>query len=1713
MGIGKVLGNGERPLTGTRGLRRALAALLVAGLALSGVVLTSASASAVTTTATYVSSSDGVTTSEVTATVLELPVALNSLDTGWYVCNNTLSTSNRLTTSNAASVNLILADNCNLTINSGAEPFGVPSGAALAIWSGINNTGRLSLNATSNDSPGLGKGLGDIGNITIRGGSITAIATGMRAPGIGNGIASAGGGSISIEWRANVDARGANANGLDTYYTAGAGIGSGGAISTTGAATNAPPITISTSGLVRATGGAGNGTKPAAPNIGNGSSTTTAGSVSISTATVSNPTVTGTGTVQMLNVNQTAVASANVTNVARGSSVTYLATPGTGMKVKSAIGNGVNMIKGSTSGTTTQYRHAVSVVPPATQATSFEFEPDILLALTASPVSPQTRPGDVTLTATLTTAGQPLANKTISFLVDGTTQPVIGNTDNDGVATFTVTSPLAGTHTFGAAFAGDGSYAAVNATDITGYVVQRATQTVTLDGVGTSYIYGDTPAAISASSEGSGLFTLTSSAPTVASLADAGNGTGTLTLERAGTFTLTAARAQDDTYNAASTTSPTATLSAATSVVTLTRSGGDTTTDPVSLSAVVNKRGIGETPAGTVEFFLDSVSQGTVTLAPNGNGDAAASLPDFTVPTFGSHTVSVQFSGDTGRYTPGSDSDTWSMDRSDQSTLAITNPGTLTFGDDVFTLLTTGGSGTGLVTWELLSDPGVISLNTSTGVASIIGAGEVSVRATKAADNTYNEATATRTFTVLPFHLSGVTAQLTGAPFTYQASQITPAATASFTGADTVSHTLVPGTDFTLSYGANLLVATGGTATLHANSANYTGSKDVSFTIAKAQPTLTLAGTKNGSAVSSPLALPGSFAVQTSFGGQGTDLDLKAIEFTQTAGPASLDLGTGKMTAANGIALSSATTNPAAGSYSFAASFAGDANYLAATGTLTSFQVVRGTQSISIAGVSANQTYGDGPLTLSLDGKLGTGASTFTSSDPTVASVSGATLTILKAGTFTLSATVAQDDLYAAANAPDLTVTVAVATPSISLTSTGGSTTAEPIELYATVLRPTGTSQSIFGETISFYEGATLVGTGTLNAISQAHVTISSPTRGEHIYTAVFAGLTSFYAPVTSDPLTVTVAGQPQANFAIVAPSTAEVVYGQPAFTLGLDGKLGTGAVTWSVPGGNGVVNIDPATGTITSLAVGTVTVTAQLAADPVYAAATATYALSITKRAVTVTPDPQTMVFGAATPTLTWTPQPALVGSDTLAGSLKLGGTIAVGEVAIVQDTPFSNPNYQVTFQAGVLTVTPNSAQQQVIDEITELPTPPTSSEDADKVADATNNYNDLSDEDRNALPQDVVDALKDAQDAAGEVNHRDEESGVSVEGTDDGAGGSTLPWYVRLQVTVVPSTDTRFTDFDSALTSPQQLLSLYDIRYINTLTGAAWQPAVGDNIAVTFSRVPSTGYSDFAVAYQPDGGTPTGLPSTVSEGVIRFETDQVGLFGAAAVSDQVQSVIDEINALPRPVSNQDDADQVAEATNNFDNLSPDEQALVPQEVIDRLHEAQEQAGDANHRDDENGVVAGGDALPWYVRIVVVRVPESDARFGSFESRLNAGRSLIELYDIHLVNTLTGERWQPPLGRTVEIALSKVSLSGFSSIGIAHELVSGEIEVLPSQLDGTIISFEGASFSLYGVTGVRDALPNTGAGDNAAAVFGAAALLAGGWVLIAAARRRKSTR
>ncbi|WP_283807196.1 MBG domain-containing protein, partial [Bradyrhizobium lablabi] len=150
-------------------------------------------------------------------------------------------------------------------------------------------------------------------------------------------------------------------------------------------------------------------------------------------------------------------------------------------------------------------------------------------------------------------------------------------------------------------------------------------------------------------------------------------------------------------------------------------------------------------------------------------------------------------------------------------------------------------------------------------------------------------------------------------------------------------------------------------------------------------------------------------------------------------------------------------------------------------------------------------------------------------------------------------------------------------------------------------------------------------------------------------------------------------------------------------------------ALTYQV-GGAGLVNGDSLSGALATSATTASNVgvygigQGTLAASGNYALTYAGNNLTVTRRAITVTADAKSRVYGDANPALTYQVGGAgLVNGDTLSGALATSATASsnAGEYGITQGTLAASSNYAFTFVGATLTITPAATPRVPIAEL----------------------------------------------------------------------------------------------------------------------------------------------------------------------------------------------------------------------------------------------------------------------------------------------------------------------------------------------------------------------------------------------------------------------------
>jgi MBG domain (YGX type)/Bacterial Ig-like domain (group 3) len=259
----------------------------------------------------------------------------------------------------------------------------------------------------------------------------------------------------------------------------------------------------------------------------------------------------------------------------------------------------------------------------------------------------------------------------------------------------------------------------------------------------------------------------------------------------------------------------------------------------------------------------------------------------------------------------------------------------------------------------------------------------------------------------------------------------------------------------------------------------------------------------------------------------------------------------------------------------------------------------------------------------------------------------------------------------------------------------------QPVILTAQIAPPAPVGVPDATGRVTFYEGTTVLGTGSVNSNGQATFTTSSLSLGSHTVTATYSGDTN-YGASTSSPLTVSIVNTLPTTLELMGGDDQAAVYGtafaQPlvvVLRLSNGNPVSGATVTFAGAGlsfsSSGVVTTNSsgqasvtATGAHAGILLATVTTPG--------VSQTVNFALTVTPAPLTVTANSASRVYGAANPAFTGTVTGAVL-SDTFTFS---ASTIAltsspVGAYPITPSvTGTALANYTVHSVDGTLTVTP---------------------------------------------------------------------------------------------------------------------------------------------------------------------------------------------------------------------------------------------------------------------------------------------------------------------------------------------------------------------------------------------------------------------------------------
>jgi len=611
--------------------------------------------------------------------------------------------------------------------------------------------------------------------------------------------------------------------------------------------------------------------------------------------------------------------------------------------------------------------------------------------------------------------------------------------------------------------------------------IARASQTVTF-GMLPAKSYGNAPFSPNATASSGLAISYTSSNPAVATI----SGT-TVTIVGVGTTTITASQGGDSNYNTATAVPQTLTVGKGAATVTL-----------GSLNATYN----GTARAATATTVPNGLQ---VTLTYNGSATEPVAVGTYTV------TATVI----DGLY-EGNTTGTLTIDKGAQTITFGTLP-LKTAVDAPFTLDATSTSG--LAVSYTSSNPAVATISGTT--VTIVGAGITTITAGQEGDGNYSAAAAVpQTLTV---NKGTATVSLGNLSPTYNGTALAATATTVPSGLPVV---------FTYNGSATVPVAVGSyTVVATVTDANYEGSATGTLAVAKGAQEITFASlpartygepafnltavASSGLAVTYTSSNPavatlsgstvtivgaGTTTITASQGGDGNYNAAAPVPQTVIVGKGTATVTLGGLsttyngtpraatatTVPNGLPVTltyngAATVPTAAGTYPVLATVTSPNYQGSATATLT---IARGAQSITFGALPV-KTVGNAPFTLTAMSTSGLAVS-YSSSNPAVATISGTTVTIVGAGTATITANQGGDGNYDAASPVSQALTVNAAQAATGKTAVTIGTTTSYYDTVTAALAaiPAGSTTTIRLQTMTFAEAVSLNISGSTVSIS-----------------------------------------------------------------------------------------------------------------------------------------------------------------------------------------------------------------------------------------------------------------------------------------------------------------------------------------------------------------------------------------------------------------------------------------------------------------------------------------------------------------------------------------------------------------------------------------------------------------------------------------------------
>jgi sugar lactone lactonase YvrE len=729
----------------------------------------------------------------------------------------------------------------------------------------------------------------------------------------------------------------------------------------------------------------------------------------------------------------------------------------------------------------------------------------------------------VTFTATVTCTNGPAPTGAVEFM-NGTTVLGTGTVGSNGTAVLSLASLAPGPYSIVAVYQGDTDDATSISVPLAETIQQIPTAT-TLSGSPNSISAGavltlSTTVSATGSATGAGALTgqvTFSEGATVygtATLNGSGDATLPISTLNAGAHSIVATYAGNTNYAKSTSGTLSETVQTTTTTTTLTSTAATTLAgETASFTASVSSPTA--IPTGSVSFFSSGVSIGQAQL--NAEGVATLSTSALAV---GSDSITAVYVGN-GNYNTSTSAALQHSVVLATTTLTLAGPATAVNAGGTFAMtaalsnngvapigtLTLHNGGATIATLSVAADGTFSFSNLSLGV------GTYQLTAVYSGDA--NNAVATSAAITVVIQLNSTTTSLSSS-----ANQVTLGQSVTFTATVSGGTPRPTGTIEFLD-GATVLgsstVNASGTATLAISTltfgaqsitATYEGDADHAVSTSSAvSEKVVQAATASLSSSVNPSIIGANVGFTVRIAGVGSLIPTGTVNFSDGAST----LGTATLDATGTASLQTAAL--AVGSHSISVSYNGDTNYSVASAGLV--QTVQSATTQTALTASANPSIYGTPLTLAATvtgngGVVGTGSVSFTDGDTSIGSaalsangVASLSLSTLAPGTHTIVASYVGESNANPSSSIPLMVAVKQLTQIALASSANPALTLSSIVLTATV---TNSGVGAATGTVTFMNGATELGTATLNASGVASLTVPPLSAGNYTLQASYAG-------------------------------------------------------------------------------------------------------------------------------------------------------------------------------------------------------------------------------------------------------------------------------------------------------------------------------------------------------------------------------------------------------------------------------------------------------------------------------------------------------------------------------------------------------------------------------------------------------------------------------